>query len=113
MALLQLHRSHFGKFVLNLDFGFSNQYFYYTGEQFARKANSFKENYFRIVNSQISSTDLEKEYWRIAENAHKNVYVEYCDLNTIEYKSGFPIKENLNQIPNVSFVFYLSFLNYN
>ncbi|KAF9359238.1 hypothetical protein BGX34_008474 [Mortierella sp. NVP85] len=82
---------------------------------FQQRCNTFKKTWFEkagYADGQVPEDVVEREFWRLVENAHENVEVEYgTDLHSTLHGSGFPTLErhpidkysthpaNLNNIP--------------
>lgn len=72
-------------------YGFEQSEREYTLGEFGEMADEFKRNYFNKPLTEISSDDVEQEFWRILSLPDASVKVEYgADLPTGELGSGFP-----------------------
>jgi len=72
-------------------YGFEQSEKEYTLGEFGEMADEFKRNYFNKPLTEISSEDVEQEFWRILSLPDASVKVEYgADLATGELGSGFP-----------------------
>ncbi|KPM05996.1 lysine-specific demethylase 5A-like protein [Sarcoptes scabiei] len=82
------------------EFGFVQSPKTYTLEKFGQMADEFKSSYFKCPTSNVSLSDLEKEFWRIVSTPFENVVcVEYgADLYTNDYGSGFPTQKNSSSL---------------
>jgi hypothetical protein len=68
---------------------------------------------YRSLGQEVSSDEIEKEFWRILSSPDESVNVEYgADLHTLETGSGFPTKSykgkltSNNQVCILIFYFY-------
>ncbi|KAF9950865.1 hypothetical protein BGZ72_007548 [Mortierella alpina] len=100
--------------VVGDDLGF-DQGEEYSLSSFQQRCNAFKKNWFEKAGrtgSLASEDDVEREFWRLINNANETVEVEYgTDLHSAQHGSGFPTLErnpsdkyaahpaNLNNIP--------------
>ncbi|KAF9113649.1 hypothetical protein BGX27_001124 [Mortierella sp. AM989] len=96
------------------DFGFEEGE-EYSLSSFQQKCNNFKKNWFEksgYKDTNIPEDVVEREFWRLVENAYETAEVEYgADLHSTQHGSGFPSLErhpcdkysshpaNLNNIP--------------
>ncbi|KAF9394568.1 hypothetical protein BGX21_010311 [Mortierella sp. AD011] len=96
------------------DFGFEEGE-EYSLNSFQQKCNSFKKSWFEksgFRDGSVPEDVVEREFWRLVENAYETVEVEYgADLHSTQHGSGFPSLEkhpldkysshpaNLNNIP--------------
>ncbi|KAG0015392.1 hypothetical protein BGZ80_009887 [Entomortierella chlamydospora] len=96
------------------DFGFEEGE-EYSLSSFQQKCNSFKKSWFEksgFKDGSVPEDVVEREFWRLVENAYETVEVEYgADLHSTQHGSGFPSLErhpldkysshpaNLNNIP--------------
>ncbi|KAG0319065.1 hypothetical protein BGZ99_005323 [Dissophora globulifera] len=96
------------------DFGFEEGE-EYSLSTFQQKCNDFKRNWFEkfgYTDGRVPEDAVEREFWRLVENAYETVEVEYgADLHSTQHGSGFPSLErnpldkysahpaNLNNIP--------------
>ncbi|KAF8977172.1 hypothetical protein BGZ46_007589, partial [Entomortierella lignicola] len=96
------------------DFGFEEGE-EYSLSSFQQKCNNFKKSWFEksgFKDGSVPEDVVEKEFWRLVENAYETVEVEYgADLHSTQHGSGFPSLErhptdkysshpaNLNNIP--------------
>ncbi|ORZ20066.1 PLU-1-like protein-domain-containing protein [Lobosporangium transversale] len=96
------------------DFGFEEGE-EYSLHSFQQKCNNFKQSWFEkagFEDGKVPEDTVEREFWRLVENAYETVEVEYgADLHSTQHGSGFPTLEkhptdkysahpaNLNNIP--------------
>ncbi|KAF9179557.1 hypothetical protein BGZ50_006854 [Haplosporangium sp. Z 11] len=96
------------------DFGFEEGE-EYSLSSFQQKCNTFKRNWFEksgLTDGQVTEDIVEREFWRLVENAYETAEVEYgADLHSTQHGSGFASLErhptdkyaahpaNLNNIP--------------
>ncbi|KAF9993432.1 hypothetical protein BGZ80_002474 [Entomortierella chlamydospora] len=96
------------------DFGFEEGE-EYSLSSFQQKCDKFKKEYFEkdgYADGKVPEDVIEREFWRLVENAFETVEVEYgADLHSSQYGSGFPMKtrdphdeysthpSNLNNMP--------------
>ncbi|KAF9576363.1 hypothetical protein EC968_009337 [Mortierella alpina] len=87
----------------------------YSLSSFQQRCNTFKKSWFEKAGHAggvASEDDVEREFWRLVNNAQETVEVEYgTDLHSAQHGSGFPTLErnpsdkyaahpaNLNNIP--------------
>ncbi|KAF9965992.1 hypothetical protein BGZ70_003605 [Mortierella alpina] len=87
----------------------------YSLSSFQQRCSAFKKSWFDkagLAGGLASEDDVEREFWRLVNNAQETVEVEYgTDLHSAQYGSGFPTLErnpsdkyaahpaNLNNIP--------------
>ncbi|KAF9982818.1 hypothetical protein BGZ75_005704 [Mortierella antarctica] len=87
----------------------------YSLTSFQQRCNAFKKSWFEKAGHAgglASEDDVEREFWRLVNNAQESVEVEYgTDLHSAQHGSGFPTLErhpsdkyaahpaNLNNIP--------------
>ncbi|OZJ04735.1 hypothetical protein BZG36_01808 [Bifiguratus adelaidae] len=67
----------------------------YSLHSFQQKCKQFKEEYFAKYMEdgelRVPEVEVEKEFWRLVENPHENIEVEYgADLHSTQHGSGFP-----------------------
>lgn len=83
------------------EFGFEEGDTYSLAE-FQQKANKWKSTYFKTQNdivtgqeiSSITEHDVEKEFWRLVQDVHETVEVEYgADIHSSTHGSAFPTLE--------------------
>ncbi|ODM94394.1 Lysine-specific demethylase 5D [Orchesella cincta] len=75
------------------EYGFEQAVKQYTLQDFQKMADDFKADYFNGTPQDISSEDLEKEFWRIVSTVGENVVVEYgADV----LGTGFPTSKTNN-----------------
>ncbi|CAL8103665.1 unnamed protein product [Orchesella dallaii] len=78
---------------LNEEYGFEQAVKQYTLQDFKEMADKFKAAYFERPANEISSEELENEFWRIVSTVGENVVVEYgADI----HGSGFPTQKTNN-----------------
>ena len=81
-------------------YGFLQSSTQYTLKTFGEMADSFKTNYFRRPLNEISTEEVEKEFWRLTKSIHEQVQVEYgADVHVLEMGSGFPVGDNKHMFP--------------
>ncbi|KAG0235805.1 hypothetical protein BGX31_004171 [Mortierella sp. GBA43] len=101
-------------YVAGDDFGFEEGQ-EHSLSSFQQKCSAFKKSWFEKVgytDDNIPEDIVEREFWKLVENAYDNVEVEHgADLHSAQYGSGFPTLErqpndkysahpaNLNNIP--------------
>ncbi|GJJ76629.1 [histone H3]-trimethyl-L-lysine4 demethylase [Entomortierella parvispora] len=93
------------------EFGFEDGGEYYLST-FQKKCNEFKKNWFEkfgYTNGEVPEDVVEREFWRLVENAYEDVEVEYgADLHSQHHGSGFPCR---NRHPNDKYATHPSNLN--
>ncbi|KAL1924863.1 uncharacterized protein VTP21DRAFT_4517 [Calcarisporiella thermophila] len=71
----------------------------YSLHDFQAKANKFKQQWFankrrrsgEHAKMEVTEDEVEREFWRLVENPHETVSVEYgADLHSTQHGSGFP-----------------------
>ncbi|XP_050314054.1 lysine-specific demethylase lid [Anthonomus grandis grandis] len=78
-------------------FGFEQAQREYTLQQFGEMADHFKSDYFNMPVHMVSTSTVEREFWRIVSSIDEDVTVEYgADLHTMDHGSGFPTKSSAN-----------------
>ncbi|KAF9960067.1 hypothetical protein BGZ72_008025 [Mortierella alpina] len=98
------------------DFGFEEGE-EYSLSSFQQKCDSFKKSWFEksgYADGKVPEDVVEREFWRLIENAFETVEVEYgADLHSSQYGSGFPTRKrdpenkysahpsNLNNMPTL------------
>lgn len=81
-------------------FGFEQAHREYNLQQFGEMADTFKSEYFNMPVHLVSTSMVEKEFWRIVSSIDEDVTVEYgADLHTMDHGSGFPTKNSINLQP--------------
>ncbi|KAI7818316.1 JmjC domain, hydroxylase-domain-containing protein [Gamsiella multidivaricata] len=98
------------------DFGFEEGE-EYSLSSFQQKCNAFKKEWFEnqgYKDDEVPEDVVEREFWRLVENAFETVEVEYgADLHSSQHGSGFPMRtrdplneystdpSNLNNMPTL------------
>lgn len=78
-------------------FGFEQAAQAYSLQEFGKKADQFKAEYFNMPVHKVPTEQVEREFWRIVSSIDEDVTVEYgADLHTMDHGSGFPTRTSQN-----------------
>ncbi|GFN77384.1 lysine-specific demethylase 5a [Plakobranchus ocellatus] len=81
-------------------YGFDQSKRDYTLQSFGEMADHFKASYFKMPVHRVTTTQVEKEFWRLLHTLEENVMVQYgADIHAIEMGSGFPTKNTEDLLP--------------
>ncbi|KAK3776769.1 hypothetical protein RRG08_058519 [Elysia crispata] len=81
-------------------YGFDQSKRDYTLQSFGEMADHFKASYFKMPVHRVTTSQVEKEFWRLLHTLEENVMVQYgADIHAIEMGSGFPTKNTEDLLP--------------
>lgn len=81
-------------------YGFDQSKRDYTLQSFGEMADHFKASYFKMPVHRVTTSQVEREFWRLLHTLEENVMVQYgADIHAIEMGSGFPTKNTEDLLP--------------
>ncbi|XP_059161364.1 lysine-specific demethylase 5A-like isoform X2 [Physella acuta] len=81
-------------------YGFDQSKRDYTLQSFGEMADHFKASYFKMPVHKVTTSQVEREFWRLVNSLEENVMVQYgADIHAMEMGSGFPTKNTEDLLP--------------
>ncbi|BFZ10485.1 hypothetical protein BsWGS_13524 [Bradybaena similaris] len=81
-------------------YGFDQSKRDYTLQSFGEMADHFKASYFKMPVHRVTTSQVEREFWRLVSSLEENVMVQYgADIHAMEMGSGFPTKTTEDLLP--------------